>query len=279
MTAVDWFPSNQCRRGRNQTRRTQNIASGSKGKVCMVLAKRILQYRRRRRAAAAIGLAFYRSRQFKAPSQIQLFGKSYKLQLPADHGTDVAFLDILLDDCYRLQHLPNHVESVLDIGAHAGLFSIAARIRLPAATIHAYEPNPEVLPLLRNQSEIGNFTVFPNAVALTKSAVRVVAGGDSVHAKIISDPSSSVQSTPFSEAVARLSKRPLLAKLDCEGAEWEILRDSDAWKRVDFLTAEYHLWAGYSLSELRSQIESLGFAIISISESGSDFGILTARQR
>ena len=35
---------------------------------------------------------------------------------------------------------PDGVASVLDIGAHAGLFSVAARIRFPEAEIHAYEP-------------------------------------------------------------------------------------------------------------------------------------------
>jgi len=64
--------------------------------------------------------------------------------------------------------------------------------------------------------------------------------------------------------------------MDCEGAEWRILRDEESWKHVRFLTMEFHLWAGYTLEELKSWLEKLGFGIPHIEFTGSDFGLLSA---
>ena len=242
------------------------------------LFQRFRGYRRRKRAAAKLGFSFHRSRDFRAPSCIRLLGKEHDLHLPDDHGTRVAFLDILLDDCYALRDLPKNVGSVLDIGAHAGLFSLAARVRFPDATIHAYEPNPEMQRFLAQQSEAARFSVFPEAVGLESGRVSIKPGQDSVHTKIVQDPQSDIPCISFSEAIGRIRKEPILVKLDCEGCEWEILCDADAWQRVESLTMEYHLWAGYTLIELKKRIESLGFSIKYLSDTEDKFGILTARR-
>ena len=134
------------------------------------LFQRFGQYRRRKRAAGKLGFSFHRSRDFRTPSRVRLLGKDYDLHLPDDDGTRVAFLEILLDDCYALRDLPKNIGSVLDIGAHAGLFSLAARMRFPDATIHAYEPNPAMLQSLRHQANLGKFRIFPEAVGATAGA-------------------------------------------------------------------------------------------------------------
>jgi len=242
------------------------------------LLKRIGQYRNRRRAASELGFSFRRSREFAPPSRIRLKGTEQELHLPSDHGTRVAFLDILLDDCYGLRDLPDDVAFVVDIGAHAGLFSLAARLRFPSAEIHSYEPNPEMLPFLQRQSRIGSFSVFPAAVGAISGQVAIVSGEDSVHAKAVPDPESNIKCISFADAITRLSKTPILVKLDCEGAEWEILGDAMTWQTVQYLTMEYHLWVGYTLVELRQRIESLGFVIKSLADTGEEFGILIAQK-
>jgi hypothetical protein len=67
-----------------------------------------------------------------------------------------------------------------------------------------------------------------------------------------------------------------LIKLDCEGAEWPILRDEASWRQIRFLTMEFHLWAGYSLDELKQAISKLGFQIKHAEMTGPDFGMLLA---
>ena len=239
---------------------------------------RIRQYLTRRRRAAALGLKFRRSGTFETPSQIRIAGKKTEVQIPADHGSRVAFIDIFLDDCYGLRTFPNGVQAVLDIGAHAGLFSLAARVRFPEAQIHAYEPNPQMHSFLARQADVACFSFFGDAVGLSEGRVTLDFGEDSVHTRVVYDPHSAIRCTSFSEAVARLSKTPILVKLDCEGAEWEILRDTVTWRNVRFLTMEYHLWAGYTLVDLRQRVESMGFVIKSLADTGDEFGILIAQR-
>lgn len=242
------------------------------------MLKRIGQYRNRRRAAAALGFSFRRSREFEPPSRILVAGTERELHLPGDHGTNVAFLDILLDDCYRLRGFPNNIASVLDVGAHVGLFSLAARMRFPRADIHAYEPNPEMLPFLHQQSRIGSFSVYPEAVGAHSGRVTIMPGEDSVHTKVVSDSQSSLKCTAFSDAVARFSEEPILVKLDCEGAEWEILSNANGWDRIAYLAMEYHLWAGYNLNELRCKLQSLGFNVTDTNIGSERFGILIGQR-
>lgn len=242
------------------------------------LFQRFRHYRRRKRAAAEFGFSFQRSRDFTPPSCIRLLGKEHDLHLPDDHGTRVAFLDILLDDCYALRDFPKNIGSVLDIGAHAGLFSLAARQRFPGAAIHAFEPNPEILQFLRHQAAFGRFSVFSEAVGAVSGAVKMVSGADSVHSKVAVSAEGQIKCVTFSKAVAALQKEPILVKLDCEGAEWEILSRPDGWNRVAHLTMEYHLWAGYSLADVQRRLVALGFAIKDSSASAADFGILTAQK-
>ena len=51
------------------------------------------------------------------------------------------------------------------------------------------------------------------------------------------------QSSSISKVIRRIAHGGIvdLVKLDCEGAEWEILQDSQAMKCVINLTMEYHL--------------------------------------
>jgi FkbM family methyltransferase len=242
------------------------------------LLERISQHQNRRCAAAALGLQFRSSGAFEVPSKIRIAGTEREVRIPTDHGSKVAFIDIFLDDCYGLRAFPAEVAAVLDIGAHAGLFSLAARMRFPEAQIHAYEPNPEMHSYLAQQAAVASFSYFGEAVGLSECRVTLDFGEDSVQTRVVHDPHSAIKCTSFSEAVARLSKVPILVKLDCEGAEWEILQDTVTWQDVRFLTMEYHLWAGYTLAELRRRIESMGFVIKSLVNTGEKFGILIAQK-
>ena len=91
-------------------------------------------------------------------------GKRWAISAPDDGGTKGAFLNIFLDDCYGIESIGHPVRTVLDIGAHAGFFSMHARNTFPDAIIHAYEPNPNMKEFLEHQSGIGGFTYLLEAV-------------------------------------------------------------------------------------------------------------------
>ena len=243
-----------------------------------MLARRIIGWSQRWIRARQLGIRYFRDRSWKAPVTIRVNGQRVEMLLPNDKGTEIAFKDIFLNDCYELESLPKNIASVVDIGAHVGLFSLAARIRFPRAEIHAYEPNRQMLPFLAQQSAVGQFSVFSEAVGFERGQVSIKPGEDSVHARVVHDSESSIPSISFTEAIRRVKNEPILVKLDCEGSEWEVLRDAITWQRVRYLTMEYHLWAGYTLVELVRQIESLGFVIKSLTDTEDTFGILVAQR-
>jgi FkbM family methyltransferase len=237
---------------------------------------KLLILNRRKQAATRLGFNFRRAAAFVLPSEIQLGSSRSRLNLPQDEGTRTAFVDVLLDDCYQLQRLPKDMSTVLDVGAHAGLFSLAARIRFPDAKIHAYEPNPQMLPFLSQQATVGRFSFFGEAVGLEEGRMSLDAGADTVQTRAHRTEKGEITCVSFASAVARLGTTVDLVKLDCEGAEWEILKDDATWKNVHNLTMEFHLWAGYTLEELKTRMVQLGFNICHCNLSGKDFGLLQA---
>ena len=190
------------------------------------------------------------------------------ISAPRDIGTSSAFVDIFIDDVYGLSKLSD-VRTIIDVGAHAGFFSLASRMRFPEAIIHAYEPNPATLPFLKSQAMTGRFDVFAEAVGCSDGMVSVDQGLDSVHATTHSG--GDVPMISIRRAIERIGGTVDLLKLDCEGAEWEILTDTAAIRAVKYLRMEYHLNAiRRDTSELASLLSA--FECTMTSRDGPNYG-------
>lgn len=226
-----------------------------------------------------LGCSFGRSATFIVPKVISIAGASRPLSVPDDHGTKNAFIDVLLDDCYGLGGFPQSTKVIVDIGAHVGLFSLAARDRFPRAMIHAYEPNPATWPHLESNVQPLGVVVHREAVGHTRGDGVLVPLEDSVHARIQVQPGGSIRCMDFSTVLHRVGGRIDLLKLDCEGGEWAILSVTAAWSHIRHLTMEFHLWAGYSIDDLRHRLQELGFEISHLEYSGPDFGTLVAHNK
>jgi FkbM family methyltransferase len=199
---------------------------------------------RRRQHARVFGFRFRRAAGFALPSEIRMRSNKLRLNLPADGGTRTAFIDVLLDDCYRLCELPHNIRTVVDIGCHAGLFSIAARHRWPQATIHSYEPNPDLKSYFSYHASQASFSVYLEAVGPITGRVTLIPNADSVQVRTTAAADGEIPQVSFGEVLRRIGDNIDLVKLDCEGAEWALLQDQEPWSRVQFLTMEFHLWAG-----------------------------------
>ena len=125
---------------------------------------RIYNLLRRRYRARRLGIEFRRGASWVLPAKMFVNGRRWAISAPDDRGTEGAFLNIFLDDCYGIESIGHPVRTVLDIGAHAGFFSMHARNTYPDAIIHAYEPNPNMKEFLEHQSGIGGFTYLLEAV-------------------------------------------------------------------------------------------------------------------
>jgi hypothetical protein len=65
--------------------------------------------------------------------------------------------------------------------------------------------------------------------------------------------------------------------MDCEGAEWEMLEDSDSWKDVRFVSMEYHLRPALDHKSIGSALNRCGFGVVKQSRTDA-YGLVFAKR-
>gem|GEM_PF-1090707 len=171
-----------------------------------------------------------------------------------------------------LKNLPGE-PLVFDLGGNIGLFSLLAALTHPSARIHAYEPGPP------------NYQVFEmNCLANPSLARRIhlhkeAVGGQTRVADWFFDefnPGGSgmfgssglkyqVQIRAFAEIISSMTSDIALAKIDIEGAEYEILTSipPEFWQRIQAISLELHSDPAGKISPARfmEQMKQFGFKI------------------
>jgi FkbM family methyltransferase len=242
---------------------------------------RLVSFGRRRLAARRLNVPFARASGFAIPTSLRLAGRDVSLLLPDEHGVRVAFVELLLDDCYGLRSLAgsrseDKIARVVDIGANVGLFGLAARVAFPQATIHCYEPNVVLESYIAHQANIARCYYFLEAVGHEAGRVNLdVNIAESVQTSSYADPNGVVPRVAFRMVLDRIGGSADLVKMDCEGAEWEILEDTESWRRVRFLSLEYHLGDGTDHDRIRSALAKLGYTIKRQTQA-ANYGLVSA---
>ena len=246
------------------------------------MIRRIQMLVQRRKQAKTFGIQYSRGAQWEFPEQVSIGGQSLPLVAKTDNGTKTALINVFLDDCYQLGKLHN-LRTILDIGGHSGFFSMAAKHYFPQANIHAYEPNPAMSKIITaNLSPWENVQYFGEAVGLEAGFVHITDDDDSVLTQVTQTDSGQVPMIPIREAIERIAPGDVrlgLLKMDCEGAEWDILKDIDALEKVNYITMEYHLYGGKTLPEMVSLLDDAGFRIILEQEDSTDSGLILAERK
>jgi FkbM family methyltransferase len=160
------------------------------------------------------------------------------------------FFEIFANGCYR-RGLPVALSgAVVDIGANIGAFTLDAAVRYPAATVHAYEPDPRTCDVLRRNVDANGLAarvrIWNEAVAGESGTLRLWRGDGSVVAsahlpQLLRGESCDVPAVTLETVLSRTGGRIGVLKMDCEGTEAEILEAAGpALDAVDFIVAEYH---------------------------------------
>ena len=166
--------------------------------------------------------------------------------------------------------------TVVDIGAHVGMFSLQAATLWPHARIHAYEPEPMNHELLSKnivRHSLSNVMVYNQAVCShagkvelyvkeqteSHSTYNVPYGGKTKH--IVS-----VNCTTLFGVIERIHGGVIdFLKVDCEGCEYELVRNGiDVFRsHVRFVVMEYHEGkTGYDAQEtIVTPLEAIGFTV------------------
>jgi FkbM family methyltransferase len=231
--------------------------------------------------ARKLGLSYCRMKNFVLPESIKLDTKSISIDLPQFPGINELFRDIILDDEYCLNTLTHQqINTIADIGANVGVFAIAARIAFPHAEIHCYEPNEGNIPYLNHQGESLGLKTFKEAVSnvdgtcsLSKSTIH------DTSARITNLEGGEIPLTSLHTVLNRFNSQQIdLLKLDCEGFEFEILKDAANLRKCKFITLEYHIVNDQQLESLKNLLSNAGFDIIHANKRNKSLGNLLAER-
>lgn len=165
---------------------------------------------------------------------------------------------IIKETCLDRQYQRSSVEikdgwSVLDIGAGLGDFAICVAKNCPSSVIHAYEPFPESFELLKknlNLNHVSNVKPYPNAVSKANAPIELhLISTEAVQQSTVADQSTvkqdsiRVMGVSLDQALREMENtRCDYLKMDCEGAEYEILLNTSdsTLARIDHICLEYH---------------------------------------
>ena len=185
--------------------------------------------------------------------------------------------ETLIDQFYT--RLGTEVESdwvVVDIGAAIGEFTIEAALQLDEGMVHAFEPNPGTINILRqnirannlNRVETYNLGVWKEEGEiplhfLNNEPLQAISGSN--HSSDLETvKETTIPVITLDQVVEKVGNRIDLLKLDCEGAEYEILLNQDPkiFKKIDRIIMEYHdLNNQCNSCVLIKKLEELGYQV------------------
>jgi FkbM family methyltransferase len=165
---------------------------------------------------------------------------------------------------------------VVDIGANVGAWVVWLSEKRPGLRGTSYEPDPQAAAYLRRNLELNGLAdrvdVHEEAVSDHTGTARLFQAqpGDgasslrSVSHAVEFERESVVSTVSFDDAVARIEGDISLVKIDCEGAEYDIVEASspEAWSRVKRVVVEYHPAPAEKLDALRARLRELGYEVV-----------------
>lgn len=172
-------------------------------------------------------------------------------------------------------------DRVVDVGANVGAF--AAWAATAGAAVTAYEPHPETYRWLeRNTAGLAVECVNAAVVASPPPSGSVFLAVDDTadtHREIAREPHATAIEVPAVSLADAIAPGCDLLKLDCEGAEFDLLTSTpaDTLRRARRIACEAHSWRG-DPTALKSQLQDLGYDVRSISKPDG-LSLLFARRR
>jgi FkbM family methyltransferase len=186
--------------------------------------------------------------------------------------------EVLVEETYQdiLALLPKHPMRILDVGANIGSFTIWLSNVMSVKEAYCFEPEGDSFRLLRfnlARNRCGFAQPIQKAVGGSARTIHISLKEDSPGGTTIySNPGGKTSSSEEVEVVflhdwlAKVGGSFDLLKIDCEGAEWEILRKCDPadFERFSVIVGEVHQDPEGidSVENFGERIEALGFRTI-----------------
>lgn len=181
------------------------------------------------------------------------------------------YREVIDENCYAIASDKMIGRTVVDIGANIGVFSIFAG-SLGAKRVVSLEPVSNTFHQLTEnvrRSGIGSIEMYQNAVSTqTGEFVNISLNANSGHNSMfnVAERFETVETLSFSDLLASIEDRDIFLKVDCEGAEYDILLTANPteMEKITDLVIEVHadthpIYKGFDI--LNDKVRSFGFKL------------------
>lgn len=161
-------------------------------------------------------------------------------------------VEIINHDEYKLRNIQlNNINTIYDIGASIGVFSILAHRLFPTAKITCIDPNPHTIDLLKlNTKKFA--TVIEGCVSYDQD-VYMVFGENDFEAGVSTNPQSKQYKVKPYTLKELIPNGCDLLKLDCEGMEYNIF-EKENLNNIRYIIGEWHntkKWNSFIINYVR----------------------------
>jgi FkbM family methyltransferase len=213
-------------------------------------------------------------------------GCKLRVRLTRNVGALYPVLDVFALRAYECEWEIEENPAVVDVGGHVGAFLVWLAAQHDGLTGVAYEPDPAAFSYLRENLDanglahvearleaVGHesmdarlYRPLPGGGTSSLYAMDSERLGDSIPTSVVS----------FDAAASRFQREISLLKLDCEGAEYDIVLRGDAasLQRIRRIVIEYHPVEGADPDSLVARLTELGFTCVKRSARSQDEGTL-----
>jgi FkbM family methyltransferase len=218
------------------------------------------------------------------PNEAEYFVNGNRIRMRGSHLLGMV-MNIITDDEYGLKGIGN-LNCVVDIGSNIGVFAVHAATRFPGVLLHCYEPDPRNEEDLRFNTATIQATCYAEAVSDVCGYVRFSCEPNTVSSRISRDNRGqtqekviNVESVNLQKVIDRLGCSGVgsLLKLDCEGAEYEILLQ-DSVTFFENIVGEFHSTGANSPGDAVDRLRDLGYKIKEFRTYADDKAIVVANK-
>lgn len=186
----------------------------------------------------------------------------------------------------------NNCSVIIDIGANVGVFSIYAAIESKNAMVYGFEPVVENYELLKqniNSNDLDSrIKTFNLGVASKTEERKIYISSSPLHSIVDNNANQCSERIIYCTSLEDIIKNNYLSKIDllkinCEGAEYEILysTDKECFDKIFDIRLEYHNMdtKNKNINRLKDFLESMGYQTIKLFENSKDDGFLWMRSQ
>ncbi|MHB1177219.1 MAG: FkbM family methyltransferase [Daejeonella sp.] len=183
------------------------------------------------------------------------------------------YKEIFVDKCYDYPALGINNPVIIDIGGNTGLFSLRMKQLYPEASIFSFEPfqsNFRQLSATIEASNLKNVSAFPFGIGGTTRKERLyihknnIGGHSIMQSQANSNVYTEIELVSIREMFEQLKiTKCNLLKMDCEGAEFEIIKniDQELAASIEKIVFESTPTA-YDVNELTDHLKNVGFEMV-----------------